>query len=1136
MCTEPEIHDNIETVFNTARQKDDEAQRLAYLDQACAGDLDLRRRVQELLDFDDRAQASDFLTNTPPGLDVPHLSPLSEGPGTLVGRYKLLQELGSGGFGVVYLAEQQEPVRREVALKIIKLGMDTRQVIARFEAERQALALMDHPHIAKVLDASATETGRPYFVMELVEGIPITQYCDGHNLTIKDRLVLFVDVCRAVQHAHQKGIIHRDIKPTNVLVSERDGKPVPKVIDFGIAKATEQRLTEKTLYTDYHQFIGTPQYMSPEQATMMSEQDIDTRTDVYSLGVLLYELLVGSTPFQLGDFREIGYEGICRLIGETEPPTPSRRLSTVGEAATTEVSVHRHVQPAVLSRLLRGDLDWIVMKALEKDRTRRYETANGFASDVQRYLTSEPVEACPPSTAYRFRKFARRNRTVLTMVTLVAMVLIVATVTSTTLAFRESASRRRAEGLRYIADMNQAMQALADNDFSLVRKLLRDHHPSSDSSDGIDRRGWEWYYLWRSCRATMTPTLRHEHIVNSIAVSPNGRTVVSGDADGNLKVWDLSTLRCLDSIRAHDGWGVWNAEFSHDGEMLASTGSENSVRLWRIDPSSGKLTVNDVFGENTPKENWCVTFSPDGKFLAAGGQGKVRMWDLSTRKQTELRRTGGRAFALAFGPGGHALAAHCGTRVVVWELPNDELPEKNLEPICIIEGFKNIAWLDVDFSPDGSLIAATWRDDGVKLWRVEERERHIEIEPTKPLHHLQTGSLAQSLVFDRDGKTLAIGSRDKTISFWDTSTGDKLPNELRGHSSAVSGVRYTPNGTMVSSSLDHTMRIWDLHRPLSSIDQLEPEYPQDYSGRVEALSFSKDGKWIAATDGVWTATAESKVVLWDTKTWQVAGTFSGKGFAFSHDSRLLAVAEFNPNQVQLWDLSHFPYVKAGRIPGSAPLAFSPQDGYLALSGSQNALEVWNLSDIEQPVVYRARSFATFDGPMAMEFSPVEEILAASDSSGDIALLDSRTLEIVDYVEDALEIWGRYVAISPDGRFLVFPDFDHSAKVWEVRDGRLHHARTLGGHTAGTVSATFSSKGLLAIGCARGQVKLWDTTTWQERSTYKWADSPVGALRFSPDGNTLVAGSDNGMIRILRAASPEEVAEAERDGVDPLSTE
>jgi serine/threonine protein kinase len=378
----------------------------AYLDHACGADDDLRRQVKLLLKAHHEA-------GSVPGAALPErdqtgaFQTLAEVAGSVVGPYKLLQQLGEGGMGTVWMAEQTQPVQRRVALKLIKSGMDSRQVIARFEAERQALALMDHPNIAKVFDASTTESGRPYFVMELVKGVAITKYCDEHHLTCKARLELFVPVCQAVQHAHQKGIIHRDLKPSNVLVCLYDGKPVPKVIDFGVAKAAGPRLTEKTLFTELGQVVGTLEYMSPEQAEL-NQLDIDTRSDIHSLGVLLYELLTGTTPLERKRFKAAAFLEVLRLIREEESPRPSARLSTTEGLPT--IAANRGLEPKKLSGLLRGELDWIVMKALEKDRSRRYETANGFALDLQRYLADEPVAAGPPSARYRLKKFYRRNR------------------------------------------------------------------------------------------------------------------------------------------------------------------------------------------------------------------------------------------------------------------------------------------------------------------------------------------------------------------------------------------------------------------------------------------------------------------------------------------------------------------------------------------------------------------------------------------------------------------------------------------------------------------------------------------------------------------------------------------------------
>jgi serine/threonine protein kinase len=441
-----------EDIFDAARLIADPAARRSYLDRACGSDPALRQRVDSLLAAVERAEnffaaGSTAVRNLGGELHATThaLNSLAtdEHVGTRIGNYKLLEKIGEGGCGAVYMADQERPVRRRVALKIIKLGMDTKSVIARFEAERQALAMMDHPNIARVLDAGATETGRPYFVMELVRGFKITEYCDENNLSTGQRLNLFIQVCQAIQHAHQKGIIHRDIKPSNILVTLHDGVPVPKVIDFGIAKATAAPLTEKTLFTAYAQIIGTPAYMSPEQAEM-SGLDVDTRADIYSLGVLLYELLTGRPPFDPKQLMQAGFDEMRRTLRECEPQRPSTILTTLQNEELTATAKHRHAEPPKLISQLQGDLDWIVMKALEKDRKRRYETANALALDIQRYLNNEPVLARPPSRMYRFQKLVRRNQAVFASGAAIALVLICGLTVSTWLFLREREARKRA--------------------------------------------------------------------------------------------------------------------------------------------------------------------------------------------------------------------------------------------------------------------------------------------------------------------------------------------------------------------------------------------------------------------------------------------------------------------------------------------------------------------------------------------------------------------------------------------------------------------------------------------------------------------------------------------------------------------
>jgi serine/threonine protein kinase len=489
-----------EGLFHAARRIADPDARALFLSQACGDNAALAGRVRALLEMHEQEPDS----VEPPENVTANYEPIAERPGSMIGPYKLKEQIGEGGFGLVFVAEQTEPVKRKVALKIIKPGMDSRQVIARFEAERQALALMDHPNIAKVLDAGTTSgepggvsLGRPYFVMELVRGIPITEYCDKNQLAPKERLELFVTVCQAIQHAHQKGVIHRDVKPSNVLVTSHDGKPVAKVIDFGVAKAIHQQLTERSIYTNFAQMVGTPLYMSPEQAEM-SGLDIDTRSDIYSLGVLLYELLTGTTPLEKRRFAAAAFDEMRRLIREEEPPKPSARLNQ-STAILPSVAAQRHTEPSKLFKLVRGDLDWITMKALEKDRTRRYETANGFAADVLRYLSGEPVLAHPPSTAYRLKKFVRRNRPQVIAASMIVGIMVLGLVATSHGFIRATRERERANAAEKIAIDNERAaiqnQARAEKEAeratavaALLRQMLETANPDSGGHAGITVR------------------------------------------------------------------------------------------------------------------------------------------------------------------------------------------------------------------------------------------------------------------------------------------------------------------------------------------------------------------------------------------------------------------------------------------------------------------------------------------------------------------------------------------------------------------------------------------------------------------------------------------------------------------------
>jgi serine/threonine protein kinase/WD40 repeat protein len=695
----------IEAVFFAALEKKDVGDRAAYLDQACNGDPDLRRCVEKLLAAQPRV--GEFLQAPAPGLPAAEPKaatvdqPTDERPGTILGPYKLLHEIGEGGMGTVWMAEQTEPVKRRVALKVIKPGMDSRQVLARFEAERQALALMDHPNIAKVLDAGSTENGRPYFVMELVKGQPITEYCDKNLLTTRQRLELFVAVCNAIQHAHQKGVIHRDIKPSNVLVALYDGKPVPKVIDFGVAKAVGDPLTDKTLFTRHGQVVGTFEYMSPEQATL-DQLDIDTRSDVYSLGVLLYELLTGTTPLDKDRLRHGGLGEILRLIREEEPPKPSTRLtSSPGLLATA--AAHRKTDSQKLPRAVRGELDWIVMKALDKDRNRRFATANSLANDVERYLRDEPVQACPPTLAYRFRKWARKHKVAFATTSAVAAALLVGMALTgwqavratnaerATAAERDTAVRLSEQLDTRLGEINAANarilaaqdQQRADQYIWDVRglPLIWESGNAVEAKRLLERqperlRGFEWRY-WDNVMHSEVLSTRLQAEQPQTSFSP--QWIFSGDGtrlalfqwpirglrEGRpeepkeqkiiLTVWDLATQRVVRTHRfaaapdasgfARGGSGLGFVRLSHDGKRVLLT--QQIYSQLPNDRTELRGTLVDVFDIERDKELFSRSFQKESPFYMGAGavcslDGRKLAVGLETREHAGDRGTIGK--------------------------------------------------------------------------------------------------------------------------------------------------------------------------------------------------------------------------------------------------------------------------------------------------------------------------------------------------------------------------------------------------------------------------------------------------------------------------------------------------------------
>ena len=611
-------------IFQAAIEYYDPHQWEGYISDACSDDLAKRERVRELLRAHQQ-QDSFFDDKEAPTSD----SVITERPGMQIGPYKLLQEIGEGGFGIVYMAEQLEPIRRKVALKIIKPGMDTKQVVARFEAERQALAMMDHPNIAKVLDAGATESGRPYFVMELVKGVPITEFCDENKLATRKRLELFALVCRAIQHAHQKGVIHRDLKPSNIMVTMHNNSPVPVIIDFGVSKAISQQLTEKTLFTAYGQMVGTPAYMSPEQA-QMSRMDIDTRSDIYSLGVLLYELLTGSTPLDASVLRGTAYVEMQRMIREEEAPKPSTRVSTMGNALA-RIAKCRDTDPIRLSHSLKGDLDWITMKALDKDPTRRYETANGFANDVDRFLDDEAVEACPPSLIYQTRKLFRRHRAMATTAAAVGVAILLGIIGTTAGMFQARDEAKQTQIA--LSDVKEAKEQ-ADAAVDVARASKVEADTQRDKAQQLVAKQW-----------VDRATLERQRGDTALAALLNVEALKSDSDSGERELAhrqriaaDLRQCAIPEQMFFH-GSRVNDARFSSDGKWIASGADNGTVKIWNAETGELEKTLEHkgsihqlVFAYHDKlRVSEVVEFVPE-----SGMRGLHHIWDWNKRIPTDI--------------------------------------------------------------------------------------------------------------------------------------------------------------------------------------------------------------------------------------------------------------------------------------------------------------------------------------------------------------------------------------------------------------------------------------------------------------------------------------------------------------------
>jgi WD40 repeat protein len=1189
------------TIFAEALELPDPAARAAYLDRACGGDANLRGRVEALLAA--HAGAGHFLepgvsedpTHLPTGAtaayepqpqplteqltgadhpdtsaDAPPAGPVAEpAPSTVIaGRYTLVEVIGEGGMGSVYLAGQTDPVKRQVALKLIKGGADSKAVLARFDAERQALALMDHPNIARVFDGGTTEQGQPFFVMELVNGVPLTEYCDRKRLPLKARLELFVSVCQAVQHAHQKGIIHRDLKPSNVLVTEVDGRPTPKVIDFGVAKATEVRLTDLS-YADTGAIVGTPAYMSPEQADP-SSMDIDTRTDVYALGVMLYELLVGSPPLDARQFKRGAILEMLRMVREVDPPRPSTKLSAAADLPN--IAANRDIEPAKLARSLRGELDWVVMKALEKDRTRRYETANAFAHDLQRYLADEVVEARPPSRGYRLKKFVRRHKGQVIAVSLVFFALLAGMAGTTWGLFKareqeqiardETAEKDKAR-LAEIEQRNLAVGRADDLKYQLgvssmvLASAAYDNRDVSLSAERLDKvpeeqRGWEWRYLKQQTRGGLFTLYGHTEAVVSVAFSPDGERIVTESGHINrrdepceVKVWDARTGTAVFQLNYLRQPGVTQL-FSLGGTRLATAGSQdNTARLW--DARTGKLQRE--LKHTSPVGR--VLLSPDGSRVATVcGDGMVRVWDADTGKpQWEFKGT---RTIVAFSPDS--------TRLFIGPV------EKQKALLCDAGTGKALLELSgcnsirgVSFSPDGTRIVI----GGIGQATVWDAEKGGP--PLFALKRLNAKGLrdwTSCVAFGPDGARILTGggmNEEERALVWDARTATTLFS-LKGRpgpktemyfqigvGDGEQSAAFSPDGTRIvtvgGQSGAHEATVWDARTGAELLTLT------GHTNQVLCAAFSPDGTSIV------TGCKDGTAKVWDARTGAPRLEMNGhRGelhtLAVSPDGKRIISGGGEPEKpgaATVWDArTGLALLELRGLRGTVMSAAFSRDGRIITGGAiqtgrdEQGFPIWageaKVWDAQTgQALLELKGFK--EGVNSIAISPDgTRIITGGGEPGqdgdksELKVWDARSgAVLLDLTKESegggiLGHTGASVAFSPDGtRFVV------GGLKWKgveanwattVRDTATGASLLeLKGHTGIIQCVAFSPDGTRIVtggGEQDRRALVWDATTGAVLLELKGHTSAVLCVAFSPDGKRIVTGSVDRTVRVWDA--------------------
>jgi eukaryotic-like serine/threonine-protein kinase len=1072
-------------------------QRAAYLDAACGSDADLRAELNSLLLVGDDL-SDEFLSSPLRGALDRQIGEIDSAAVLAVGqifaqRFELIRKLGEGGMGQVWLAEQVAPVRRQVALKLIKAGMYDEAVVQRFQSERQSLAMMDHPAIAKVFDAGTTSQGQPYLVMEFVPGLPITDYCDQHKLSIKDRLEIFIQACEGVQHAHQKAIIHRDLKPSNILVIEVDGKAVPRIIDFGLAKTTAPQVGDKSLFTQFGQFIGTPGYMSPEQVSL-SARDIDTRTDVYTLGVVLYVLLTGLQPFETKRREKPSLEEWLRQLREEEPPNPSTKVS--GDKNTSGATADaRRTEPKRLIGQLRGDLDWITMKALDRERERRYATPSDLAADLRRYLNDEAVMARPASARYQLRKFVRRHRIAAAFLGMTTVLTVISS-SAALVAVRQKheAEFQAAQALQAQSRLliQAAAARLKSADVAAAQSIILEVLTNPAFAQARTPAAISVFQDVRAADAQLAVLSVNSQGINFAAYSPDGSRLVTASSDNTARVWDARTGAQLAVLTGH-GSMVYCAAYSPDGTRIVTASADKTARIW--DSVSAKQLA--VLSGHDDGVN-CAAYAPDGDHIVTASSDKTaRIWDAHTGNQLEML-SGHEALVrrAAYSPdSSRVVSASYDKTARIWDAHTAAV-------IGVLTGHADRV-ASAAFSPDGNTIVTASDDRTARIWDARTQKQLFMLSG-----HLDRVAFA---AYSPGGSQIVTASNDKTARIWDAQTGKPLA-VLSGHGQLVYSAQYSPDGTrIVSSSRDKTARVWEAH-PHSQLAELSGP-----GARLFSVAYSPDGTRIL------TASQDRTARIRDALTGRQLVVLSGhtasvEFAAYSPDGTRVVTASLDKT-ARIWDSSTGSElaVLAGHTDRVWSASYSPDGLRIVTASIDKTARVWDARTATQVSVLSGHTDRVLSAAYSHDGTRI--VTASVDKTARI--WDARTGALLVILAGH----GEYVtaaAYSPDDSRIVTGSFDKTARIWDAQSGA--QLAVLLGHADGLTDVAYSPDGRTIVTTSLDtSARLWDARTGVQLGALSGPDDASGCASFSPDGTRVITAADNGTLRIWDAHAPADIS-------------